>query len=198
MTMLSGVTEERIRSMSDVEIRWFDNLKKAFYFSDYEFSKGFREDRCLEELWKAIDTAKTLELSLKGSDVPSKENRKRFIEFIHSEIPLPAQGGLDLQVRDCRSGELKNYSFGALVYEIRCMVHENENLNAAEEPQYHLLIDWVKGAPAVTVWTDQSRIVVSGLFLWERIRQVLAKFITFVVENKTATLKSGEIQPASN
>lgn len=102
MEMLIGVTEERILSMCDVEIRWLNNLKKAFYYSDWEFSKGSREDRCLDELWKAIDTEKTLERSLKFLDVSVTKNRERFIEFIHTEVPIPTQGGLNLEVLDFR------------------------------------------------------------------------------------------------
>lgn len=59
--MLEGVSEERIHAMTPQELRWLDNLKKAFYESDQSFRSGAPQDQCLEELCKAIDTAKTLQ-----------------------------------------------------------------------------------------------------------------------------------------
>jgi len=35
---------------------------------------------------------------------------------------------------DARTGQSRHYSFSGLVSVIRCMVHENKNLNAAERP----------------------------------------------------------------
>jgi len=38
--MLEGVSEERIQAMTPQELRWLDNLKKAFYESDQSFRSG--------------------------------------------------------------------------------------------------------------------------------------------------------------
>jgi hypothetical protein len=58
--MLENVTEARIQDMTDQELRWLDNAKKAFARSDHAFQSAAPEDECLEAMCKAIDTAKTL------------------------------------------------------------------------------------------------------------------------------------------
>ena len=80
-TMFKGIDDNRLLNMTDVERRWLDNIKKAFHESDQALQSGRHEDRCLEELFKAIDTAKTLRRSLRGEDTSGKDNKKRFIEF---------------------------------------------------------------------------------------------------------------------
>ncbi len=63
-----------------------------------------------------------------------RDNKKRFLEFLNLELPSPESGGLLVHLVDARSGKAVAYSFAELVYDIRCMIHENENLNAAEAP----------------------------------------------------------------
>ena len=65
------------------ELRWLNNIKKAFYGSDEEFRSGKPEDRCLEDLFKAVDTAKTLQRALQGKDTTPKQNARRFIDFLY-------------------------------------------------------------------------------------------------------------------
>lgn len=65
------------------------------------------------------------------------------------------------------------------------MVHENENLNAAERPDYHILLEWGQGQ-LVPDWFQQGlmgvirdgRIILHGPLVWDRLREVMAKFIT--------------------
>jgi hypothetical protein len=158
----------------------------------------------MEPMCKAIDTAKTLRRSLRGEDTSSTQNKARFTEFIDLEVPAPGSGGLRVTLLEARTGQPRDYSFSGLVYAIRCMVHENENLNAAEQPDYHILLDWghlpawpaaaagpVSGSmqdlslsastacpPGIAGVINSGRITINGHFIWGRLREVMAKFIT--------------------
>ncbi len=70
------------------------------------------------------------------------------------------------------------YGFGQLVHEIRSMVHENENLNKDEHPDFHIILDWKSQDERTAVWVDGCQAVVNGLFLWGRLRKLLAKFVS--------------------
>lgn len=176
--MFSGIMPGRLLKMSEQELRWFDNVKKAFYESDRAYTEGRAHDICMPELCKAIDTAKTLLRSLRGENASSRDdNKKRFVEFLNLELPSPESGGLQVSLVHARTGETKSYSFAGLVYDIRCMVHENENLNAAEAPDYHILLDWSQPRGYFGSVTD-GRLTCNGHMLWERLRQILAKFVT--------------------
>ena len=176
--MFDDITDVRFLAMSEQELRWFDNVKKAFYESDIALRDGRSQDHCFPELCKAVDTAKTLRRSLRGEDVSSRDNKKRFVEFLNLELPSPESGGLQVDLVDPRSGKSLTYSFAELVYDIRCMIHENENLNAAEGPSYHILLDWSQsGGPYFGAITD-GRLTCNGHMVWGRLRQILAKFIT--------------------
>ena len=177
--MFDDISTERILAMTPQELRWLENVKKAFYLSDLAYQSGLPQDDCLSELFKAIDTAKTLRRSLLGQDVSPRDNKRRFVEFIHTSVPKPENGGFSLQLLDARSGKANTYSFGELAYDIRCMVHENENLDAAEQPNYHILIDWDPPSRSNFFGTRANgRLVCSGHLLWERLREVIAMFIT--------------------
>jgi hypothetical protein len=202
--MFSGIKQERFGQLSTHEQRLLDNVKKAFCDSD-ELYRGGRAEDSLEPMCRAIDAAKTLRRSLRGEDASSAENARRFKEFIDLEVPAPGKGGLQLSLVDARTSRTRFYSFSDLVYAIRCMVHENENLNAAEQPDYHILLDWgqvprwapstagpVSGSAqdlslncvvgfhsgAVGFIDTSGRITLNGHFMWGRLREVLSKFIT--------------------
>jgi hypothetical protein len=176
--MFDGISAERVLAMSGKEERWFENVKKAFYESDCAYAEGRPHDHCFPELCKAVDTAKTLRRSLRGEDVSHGDNRKRFVEFLNCELPSPESGGLQVQLVDSRSGKPVAYSFAELVYDIRCMVHENENLNAAEAPNYHILIDWTPAEPNFFGVIADGRLTCNGHTVWWRLRGIMAKFIT--------------------
>ncbi|NOY42474.1 MAG: hypothetical protein GXP26_11635 [Planctomycetes bacterium] len=175
--MLEGIQSDRLLAMTDREKRWLDNVKKAFQQSDLALQSGTPEDECLAELFKAIDTAKTLRRSLRGEDASHSQNKKRFIEFLGLEIPMarPGESEWTLVLKD---GSTKSYHFGEIVYDIRCMVHENENLNVAEDVDHHILLDWSQPHPQIFANQINGTFVCNGYFLWNRLRQVLAKFIT--------------------
>jgi hypothetical protein len=181
-TMFADITPDRLLTMSEQELRWFDNVKKAFYESDRAYIEGRAHDHCFPEFCKAIDTAKTLRRSLCGEDMSPRDNKKRFVEFLNFELPSPESGGLQVHLVDARSGSSVTYSFAELVYDIRCMVHENENLNAAEAPNYHILLDWSQPHGYRFGSIVDGRLTCNGHMVWGRLREILAKFITGIDE----------------
>ena len=176
--MFEGIGDSRVLSMTDQEKRWFDNVKKAFHDSDLAMQNGMAEDRCLQELFKAIDTAKTLRRSLRGEDTSHPKNKERFIDFLALEVPAFRPDGGKIELSDRATGQLRVYTLGEIVYDMRCMVHENENLNAAEDVDYHILLDWSVRNPQLVAELKDGRFVFNGFFLWNRLREVLSKFIT--------------------
>ena len=176
--MFSGFDGQRVLTMSEQEKRWFDNIKKAFYASDLALQSGDPEDDCLQELLKAIDTAKTLRRSLRGDDVSHRENKKRFIEFLALEILPPNPDAKKVELRDRLTKEKREYNLGDVIYAIRCMVHENENLNAAEGIDHHILLDWSHPHRAGFIVIEDERFICNAYLLANRLREVLAKFIT--------------------
>lgn len=196
--MLNGVTEERILCMSKQERRWFDNIKKAFHASDEAALTGLAQDKCLPELCTAVDTAKTLQLSLQGQAHSVAKNKGRFVDFIHLEIPRAEKGGLAVPLKNSRTGKIQTYGLGDIVYEIRCMVHENENLNIAEGADYHILLDWGMDPRGPLGLVEDGRFICNGRWLWGRLREVLAKFITIIDSVETMRTKGvggGTIRP---
>jgi hypothetical protein len=201
--MFSGIHQDRFGQLTTQEERLLDNVKKAFYESDRLYGEGRPED-CVLPMCNAFDAAKTLRRSLRGEDTSPTENARRFKEFIDLEVPAPAAGGLQVALVDAYSCKSKLYSFSDLVYAIRCKVHENENLNTAERPDYHILLEWGQAprwAPAsagpvsgsaqdlslpwsigyrsgVAGTINGGRITLNGHFMWGRLREVMAKFIT--------------------
>lgn len=196
--MFDGIDEQRVLGMKDQEKRLLDNIKKAFHESDKAVEGRVPEHRSLEELFKAIDTAKTLRRSLRGEDISHKDNKKRFIAFLGLEIPMCRTDGYKTPLRDVTTGETKEYTFGEIVYAIRCKVHENENLNAAEGVEYHILLDWSVPDRFYFPGVRDGRFYCNGWFLWHRLREVLAKFITCIEDMVTLAKEgrsSASIQP---
>jgi hypothetical protein len=153
--MFAGISIDRVSKMSKQELRWLDNVKKGFLDSD-ELYRGGREEDCLGPMFNAIDAAQKLRRSLRAEDTSNANNQFKFTEFLSLEVPNPAAGGLNLSLTDTRTGKTGLYPFPLLVYKMRCMLHENENLNVAEGPDYHITLDWGKGPlpgvkPAATV-----------------------------------------------
>jgi hypothetical protein len=182
--MFSGIPQERFGHLTAQEERLLDNVKKAFRDSD-ELYRGGRAEDCMEPMCRAIDTAKTLRRSLRGEDTSPRLNEARFKEFLALAIPAARPGALPLYLVDARSGQTTQYSYADLVYKIRCMVHENENLHAAENSGYHILLEWGQGQSRPE-WFQQGlmgvsqdgRITLHGPLMWERLREVMAKFVT--------------------
>jgi hypothetical protein len=176
--VFSGIDQERFGRLTPNEERLLDNVKKAFHDSDRYHTEGRVED-CMEPMCRAIDAAKTLRRSLRGEDTGPNENARRFKEFLALEIPAARPDGLQLELIDARTGNAGKYSLADLVYAIRCMTHENENLNAAENQDYHILLDWSTPGPYGGVIKD-GRITLNGHFIRGRLREVMAKFITVI------------------
>lgn len=180
--MLERIKGSRLLSMVDQEKRWMDNLKKAFYESDVAYTNGTAVDNAFPAISKAVDVASTLALSrqqpAEGWEPPSTRNNKhKFIAFLHSEIPDADDNGVDLTLIDARSKEPVRFNFGGIVYTIRCMVHENENLNADERPDYHLSLDWNIPRHGLLGILRDGRLTCNAKFVWWTVREVLANFI---------------------
>jgi len=180
--MFDEIDGKRLLAMEPQEIRWMQNLKKAFYESDNAFSNGHAADLAFPEICKAVDVAATLQLSLQGpvsnwTPPTTKNNKRKFIDFVHCEVPTSQNGGLDIELIDARTHEPVSYSFGELIYAIRCMVHENENLNSDENADYHVTLDW--GVPKHGLFgvVRDGRLICNANAFWWRLREVLAKFI---------------------
>ncbi len=167
-------------TMTDQECRWLNNVKRAFYNSDQALLSGKPEENCMEELCKGLDVAKTLRLSLRDEDFSSKNNKQKFLEFIHLDVPAPKDGKNQMRLLDARTGKIETYSFAALVYAIRCMaVHENDNLDAAQQPDYHIRLDW--NMPTPENWLgviEDGRVTINARIFSHRLREILAGFIT--------------------
>lgn len=126
--MFAGISPERVSAMTSQERRWLDNVKKAFADSDADFDTARMPDNCIENLFKGIDTAKRLRLSLIGGTTDlSASNRARFIEFLELEIPARQKGAKTFMLTHSRTGKERECSIAEILYEARCMVHENEN-----------------------------------------------------------------------
>lgn len=180
--MLDGIDGQRLLAMVPQERRWMENLKKAFYESDAAYTDGTAPDNSFPAICKAIDVAATLCQSLYNPledwKHPSTQNNKRkFISFLHSEIPDINVGGLDLTLIDVRTQQPVRYNFGGLIYAIRCMIHENENLNADENPDYHVTLDWNIPRYGLMGHICDGTVICNANALWWRAREVLAKFI---------------------
>lgn len=177
--MLGEITPERLLAITDQERRWLNNTKKAFLASDEAYVSGTPEDRCMEELCKAIDTAKTLDRSLRDEDTSGRQNKVRYLEFLESELPSPEEGGVDIPLLDVRTGKAIRHSFPSLIYDIRCMIHENENLNAAEAPNYHIQLDWTLNPhDRIMGRLENGKVICNARIIWNRVREIVAKFIT--------------------
>lgn len=201
--MFDGIDDRRCSNMTNQEQRWFDNIKKAFHDSDEALQSGYCEDRCLAELLKAVDTAKTLRRSLRGEDTDLTQHRKRFIHFLGLEIPAARPGTSGFMLRHKRTGKPIEYTLVEIMYDIRCMIHENENLNAAEDVDYHILLDWSNKNPVVQACIRGETFVCNGFFIWNRLREIMSKFITGIdaliatANNASSFLVTIEPKPGS-
>jgi hypothetical protein len=175
--MLMGVSEERLLNLSIQENRWLNNLKKSIYESDLQVMNGTPENGSFLSLCQGIDVAKKLRLSLQEERLDDTQNRQRFIDFLSLEIPKSEN---KIEVFNARKGRIVPYMLSEMIYDIRCiMVHENENLNHAENPGYHIELDWQQSEHSRILGeiTGERKIVLNGRLVLNRIREVLTKFL---------------------
>lgn len=177
--MFTSIEPRRVTQMTHLERRWFDNVKKAFADSDHDFETNRMADDCIETLFKGVDAAKILRLSLLDTEGDlRRNNRARFIEFLELEIPSPNKNGRRIDLKDARTGQTLDLSISEILYEIRCMIHENENLNESEPVDYHLLLRWWEDGERFIASHENGRVVINAKLLWRRLREILSKFIT--------------------
>jgi hypothetical protein len=180
--MFVGITPERVAAMTAKEKRWLDNARKAFHDSDMLYQAGRPEDGSIQLLCIGVELATKLHKSLAGEGVSTDQSRRNFVGFVDMEIPRPEDGGLaiGIAVRDDATGEFVPMSFARLLYEVRCAyAHEYDNLDAAEYPGHRLTIDWSGSlGPFFGRMVGEERFVINGQQLWQRLRELLAKFLT--------------------
>lgn len=75
------------------------------------------------------------------------------------------------------TGKLKR-TFYFLKNRTSLLRSENENLDLAEDVDYHILLDWSHPNPQFAVTIRDGIFVCNGYFIWNRLREVVAKFIT--------------------
>ncbi len=180
--MFDLIDGKRLLAMKPQELRWMDNLKKAFFESDSAYAGGRAADKAFPEICNAVDVAATLRLSLQipvaaWSPPTVKNNKRKFVAFLHTEIPDPNNNGISIPLFDARTQKSVDYNFGEIVYAIRCMIHENENLNAEENPDYHVILDWSLPQHGYFGSVCDGRLICSAKAIWWRVREVLSKFI---------------------
>lgn len=183
--MIQEITKERVLQMSEQEERLFDNIKKAYYNSDLKAKSLNPEDGCLEEAFKGIDTAKTLRRSLLGLDITHKQNGKKFVEFLGLKIPGARPEAEKYHLVDPVTKKEYNLNLGELIYNIRCKIHENENLNISEGARYFVLLDWrIKSID----WHHrfyEDKCIISAFGLWNRLREILSEMIMHIESCKS-------------
>lgn len=180
--MFTGIKPERVAAMTAQERRWLDNARKAFHDSDMLYQAGCPEDGSIQLLCIGVELAMKIRTSLSGEAVTTKHSRTNFVGFVDLDIPRPEDGGLaiEIAVKDDATGEFVPMSFARLLYEVRCAyAHEYENLDAAECPGHRITIDW-SGAlgPLFGRMVGEEHFVINGQQLWQRLRELLAKFLT--------------------
>lgn len=180
--LLDGIDPPRLMSMVPQEHRWLSNLKKALYDCDTALVEGRAANRAFPEICNAIDVAATLHLSLltpveNWQPPPHSKNKNKYVAFIHLEVPDRDNNGLNVALIDARSNKPIQYNYGELLYAIRCMVHENENLSADENPDYHVTLDWNMHENGRFAVMRDGRITCNARALLSRTRDVLVSFI---------------------
>ena len=142
-------------------------------------------------IFATINQVATLSLRAYGMTV------KKFLEFLNCELPKTEDGGLCLTLINSKTGKEQVYSFSELVYDIRCMIHENENLNIAEETDYHILIDWSMKNSNTFGYVSTGKVICNGHLISNRLREILAKFIT-LIESMATISKTGSFRVTSS
>jgi hypothetical protein len=196
--MLTDISVERLLAMTDRELRLLDNIKKAIQYNDQAERSGKPEDHCLEQLFKGIDTAQRLRRSLRGEDLSYRKNRDRFIEFLAVEIPCAARGSAGFPLIETETGKSREFTLGEIAYAVRCKIHENENLNADENPDYHVVIDWSQNNQSWLGEIENGKLRLNGWFLSHRLREILCGFVSgiqFAIDVATGKGAEFSIRP---
>jgi hypothetical protein len=106
------------------------------------------------------------------------KNKSRFIEFLELEIPSRVRGANLFQLTDARKGQQRQWSVAEILYEIRCMIHENENLDESDPLDHHILLRWHDSSDVFICSHENGRVVINARLLWRRLREIVSKFIT--------------------
>jgi hypothetical protein len=161
-----------------------NNLKRAFFESDVAYVEGRADDDAFPAICKALDVAATLRLSLKTplaswkAPNTKRGHKDRFIDFLALSIPCADRSSPGFELIDSRTHQVEKYNLVKIDYAVRCMIHENENLNAEEAPDYHVLLDWNQSKHNQVLGSIcDGRVTCNAQVIWWRIREVVAGFI---------------------
>lgn len=174
--MFSGISQEAVAGMSNEQVRWLNNIKRAVYQCDKGSQSNEVEDECLASLCRGVETAQKLRRSLQGVPVPElkRNSKKHFIDFIELEFPTKV---VRVYGQKAQEGVAPHPPYSEMIYDVRCKaVHENENLNASENPCSEIQVDWhlpdTHGGQTIN-----NVHYVNGRMLVMRLRGILAKFV---------------------
>lgn len=171
----------RVLAMDASELRLLDNAKKGLADCDAAIESGTADDKSILALFLGLDAARKLRQKLSGHSASQLKykGRENFIELLETCIPHPSKSGAVFQITEAETGELKEVSISELIYSARCLfVHENENLNEHEETSHSILLRWNVPTEDFILEHGHGRVVINGMLLLRRLREILSHFIT--------------------
>lgn len=181
--LIGSPSTERVLSMDKAELRLLDNAKRALHDCDILVKAERIEDCCIEILLKGLDAARKLRQKFTGRTT-EQYNRTYFIALLETSIPSPAQSGATFEIRSTKTGAIVPRSVSEIIYdEVRClMIHENDNLNEAELEgiNHPVKLRWGVPTEDFVLSHDNGVMVINGMLLLRRLREILSHFITSV------------------
>ncbi|MEK0438154.1 MAG: hypothetical protein RLZZ233_1125 [Verrucomicrobiota bacterium] len=181
--LIGSPSTERVLSMDKAELRLLDNARKAVHDCDILIEKERIEDCCIEILLKGLDAARKLRQKFTGKTT-EQYNRTNFIALLETSIPTSTQSGATYEIRSTKTGETKPRSVSEIIYdEVRCiMIHENDNLNEAELEgiNHPVKLRWGVPTEDFVLSHENGVVVINGMLLLRRLREILSHFITLI------------------
>ena len=169
--------------MDKAELRLLENAKKGLADCDALVGTEWMEDYCIDKLLKGLDAARKLRQKLSGKTA-ERFNRTCFVALLETSIPPAAQSGVTFKVRNTKTGIVEPRSVSQIIYdEVRCLiVHENENLNETELEgiNHPVKLRWGVLTEEIVLAHENDLMIINGLLLLRRLREVLSHFITSI------------------
>lgn len=179
--IIGNPSMDRVLAMSIAELRLLDNAKKALADCDVHLPSGRVKDHCIEALLKGLDAARKLRQQLGGTDAAdtTRGNKSQFIALLQTSIPAETEGGPTFSILDTESNLIKTFSIVELIYKVRCFLfHENECLDEAETTAHSIQIRWDDYSENFVLKYENAVVVINGLLLTRRLREILSHFVT--------------------
>jgi hypothetical protein len=162
--------------MTGQQLRSLNNIKRAVSQCDSAILADSARDESLASLCRGIEAAQKLRRSLLGeSDSSIKKNsKKHFIDFIELTFPTKV---VAVYGNPPHPTALLHPRYSEIVYEIRCKaVHENENLDAAQNPGCKIQVSWDLPEDYGGQTIGETHYVNGKMLVW-RLRGMLATFV---------------------